>query len=48
MNQPQRATTSLDLEGPAGKQHVEGAVVPSPIAEDVRSIKYTKMTVTLE
>ena len=36
------------LEGRNGeKVTVDGAVVPSPIAEDVRALKYSKMTVTL-
>jgi len=40
--------TSYVLEGPAGKVHVDGPLVPSPIAEDVRALKYSAITVTLK
>ena len=39
---------SYVLEGPGGQVSVLGATVPSPIAEDVRDLKYTAITVTLE
>mmetsp|Transcript_56284 Transcript_56284/g.93077 ORF Transcript_56284/g.93077 Transcript_56284/m.93077 type:complete len:1196 (-) Transcript_56284:326-3913(-) len=38
---------SYDLEGVPGKVHVDGPVVPSPMAVDVRNMQYSKMTVTL-
>ena len=38
---------SYDLEGPSGKVHVDGACVGGQLAEDVRGLKYTSMTVTL-
>ena len=39
---------SYDLTGAVGKVHVDGPAVPSPLAEEVRGLKYTAMTVTLE
>merc|ERR1712087_819934 len=38
---------SYELEGPTGKHLVPGAVVPMPMAEHVRGLKYSAMTVTL-
>ena len=40
--------TKYVLDGPAGSLSVDGAAVPAAAAADVRSLKYTKMTVTLE
>ena len=40
---------SYDIEGDGGtKLHIDGATVPMPTALDVRSLKYSKITVTLE
>ena len=47
-NSWEATVTSYTLEGPSGKLTVKGAVVPSPAAEDVRALKYTAITVTLE
>ena len=41
------AIASYDLHGKDGTVHVDGAVVPSPLAEDVRDLKYSSITVTL-
>jgi hypothetical protein len=39
---------SYDIEGDGTKLHIDGATVPMPTALDVRSLKYSKITVTLE
>lgn len=38
---------SYDLDGPGGKMHVEGPIIASQVAKEVRDLKYTAITVTL-
>jgi len=47
-NSWEASVKSYVLEGPGGQTTVLGPTVPSPIAEDVRSLKYSAITVTLE
>jgi hypothetical protein len=38
---------SYDLTGPEGSVHVDGPVVASPLAEEVRALKFKSITVSL-
>lgn len=46
-NSWEAAISSYDLHGPDGTVHVDGASVPSPLAGEVRNLKYSSITVTL-
>ena len=47
-NSREASITSYVLDGPAGTVSVDGPTVPKEYAEQVRSIGFTKMTVTLK
>jgi hypothetical protein len=46
-NSWEASVASYDISGPAGSVHVDGPVVPAATAAAIRSLEYTKMTVTL-